>query len=449
MHIADIGPVGGDIVLVSNLINTTVHIGDLIATKGNLIPVDDHVLGFIIGIVGDLDAAIILDGLARGDRSQVFQFLGQFHRQGVGAVGDDADVVVGEVVLIGHTAVDGSLLVHGPGKAVSVQGAISLDIPGVDLAVVHGGDIVVFTLGIVIPQPGGLGFIVRRSDVLAVRQGLIPIIDAGVRLGRSALIVFLIRIACIDHIAGGHRSEGGFFIHEDGDVAVFGNAGRQVGRAVVVAAGFIVRLDGDGISQIAFHHFVPIIIFRGVGSILGVGGEAQAFGNGVGIVGNLGLVVFDVGGVATHRIGYDPQFIFRGGPSTHIGGVFNVPFFVGQARYIVPGCCMTAGERAILNRRQHPIGIVTDFGCAGRDRIEAREIFIQFEFQFAIFLILSGNDADVVGIGQIIRVGFSAGNTEFLVQLHGRCGSLIAAEFQPVIQSSDELGETVGDVPVF
>ena len=276
-----------------------------------------------------------------------------------------------------------------------------------------------FILSIFVPQTGGLGFIVRRSDVLAVRQGLIPIMDAGVRLGRFTVIIFLIRIACIDHIAGGHGSKGGFFIHEDGDVAVFGNAGRQVGRAVVVATGFIAGLDGDGISQIAFHYFVALVVFAGVRSILGVGGEAQAFGNGIGIVGNLGRVIGNLGGIAAHRIGYDPQFIFRSSPSAHIGGVFNGPFFVGQARYIVPGCCMTAGGRAILNRRQYAISAVADFGRTGRDRIEAGDVLVQFEFKLAIVLILAGNHTDVVGRCQIIRVGFSASNDKLLVQLHG------------------------------
>ena len=75
LHIADIGPVGGGVIgrlSVGRAVGAAAHILDLIAAKGNLIPVDDHVLGFIIDIVGDGNAAIILDGLARGDRSQVF-----------------------------------------------------------------------------------------------------------------------------------------------------------------------------------------------------------------------------------------------------------------------------------------------------------------------------------------------------------------------------------------
>ena len=36
-----------------------------------------------------------------------------------------------------------------------------------------------------------------------------------------------------------------------------------------------------------------------------------------------------------------------------------------------------------------------------------------------------------------------------MIQFHRRSSALIAAEFQPIIQSGDELGGTVGDVPVF
>ena len=72
LHIPDIGPIGGDIVLVGGRIDAAAHISHLVAAVGNLVPVDDHVLGFICFIVGDGNAAIILDGLARGDRSQVF-----------------------------------------------------------------------------------------------------------------------------------------------------------------------------------------------------------------------------------------------------------------------------------------------------------------------------------------------------------------------------------------
>ena len=449
LHIADIRPVGGDIVLVSDLINTTAHIGDLIATKGNLIPVDDHILGFICFIVGDGNAAVILDGLAGGDGVQVFQVLGQLHRQGVGAVGDHADIAIGQFILFRHAAVDGGLLVHGPGKAGVVQCAIGLDIAGVDLAVIQGSQVMTEPLGILVPQPGRLGFIIGRSDVLTVRQGLVSIMDAGVRLGRFAVIIFLIRIACIDHIAGGHGSKGGLFIHKDGDVAVFGNAGRQVGRVVAVVIRFVAGLDGNGIPQAAFHHFVALVVFAGVGSILGVGGKAQAFGNGVGIIGDLVLVVFDVGGITAHLIGDDSQFIFRSGPSAHIGRVFNGPFFVGQPCHKFPAFGMDSSGLSVLDRIQHPIGMVTDFGCAGRDRIEAREVFIQFEFQLAIVSILAGNHADVVGSGQIVRIGLSAGDAEFLIQFHRRSSALIAAEFQPIVQGGDELGGTVVDIPIF
>ena len=349
-HIADIGAV-----VVTGcgvgFAQAAAHVGHLVAAIGNLVPVDDDVLGFIIGIVGNLDAAIILDGLAGGDRSQVFQFLGQFHDQGIGAVGNDADIAIGEVSSHFHAAVDGGLFIHLSAKARSVCRAIGLDVSSIDLAIIHGGDIVAEPLGILVPQPGGLGFVIGCSNVLTVRQSLVPIMDTGVRLGGFAILILLILVPRINHVISSHRSESGFFIHEDGDVAVFGNAGRQVGRAVVVAAGFIAGLDGDGISQAAFHHFVALVVFAGVGIILGVGGEAQAFGNGIGIVGDLGCVIGNLGGIATHRIGYGPQFIFRSSPSAHIGGVFNGPFFVGQARYIVPGSGMTSGGLSVLNRR--------------------------------------------------------------------------------------------------
>ena len=92
---------------------------------------------------------------------------------------------------------------------------------------------------------------------------------------------------------------------------------------------------------------------------------------------------------------------------------------------------------------------MADFRRAGRDRIQPGQILVQFNFQFAIIPILAGNDADVAGCDQIIRVGFSTGNTEFLVQFHRRIRALIATEFQPIIQCSDELSGTVGDISVF
>ena len=139
LHISDVGPVGEGIVLVGGRIDAAAHVGHLVAAIGNLVPVDDHVLSLIRGAVGDLDATVVLDGLAGGDGSQIFQFLGQFHRQGVSAVGNHPDVSIGEFPCFLHTAVDGGLLVQGPGKALFIQLPVAGDIPGIDLSVIQSG----------------------------------------------------------------------------------------------------------------------------------------------------------------------------------------------------------------------------------------------------------------------------------------------------------------------
>ena len=80
-------------------------------------------------------------------------------------------------------------------------------------------------LGILVPQPGGLGFIIGRSNVLSIRQGLIPIMDAGIRLGRLVVLILLVRIPLKDDVPGGHGSEGGGFVHEDRNIPIFCDPG--------------------------------------------------------------------------------------------------------------------------------------------------------------------------------------------------------------------------------
>ena len=131
-------------------------------------------------------------------------------------------------------------------------------------------------LAVLIVETGSLGDIVGGSDVLAVRQGLVPVMDIGIRLGLLTILVREIWIAGKDHIAGGDRRKGGFFIHEDGDIPVFRNPGGQVNGAVAVVSRFIAGLDGNGVPQFPADHLVALVVVRGIGSILGVGGEAEA-----------------------------------------------------------------------------------------------------------------------------------------------------------------------------
>ena len=104
---------------------------------------------------------------------------------------------------------------------------------------------------------------------------------------------------------------------------------------------------------------------------------------------------------------------------------------------------MDSSGLSVLDRIQHPIGMVTDFGCAGRDRVKTGEVFIQFEFQLAIVSILAGNHADVVGSGQIVRIGLSASNGKFLVQFHRRIRAKVTTEFQAIIEGSHFMRDLV------
>ena len=129
---------------------------------------------------------------------------------------------------------------------------------------------------VLIVETGSRRVVAGRGDVLAVGQGLGAVMDIGVRLGCLAVFVRQVRIAGKNHITGGHGRKGGIFIHEDGNIAIFRNAGGQILRAVAVVISFIAGLDGNGAPQLAADHLIALVVVRGIGSILGVGGEAEA-----------------------------------------------------------------------------------------------------------------------------------------------------------------------------
>ena len=170
LHIADIGAVGQIVVrrfaICASAIGAAAHVVDLVVPKGHFIAQNDHVLAAVIVGLLDGQAFVVNGGLACLDGLQVCQPLGQFHRQGVCTVGNHADIVVGQVILFLHAAVDGGLLVHLTAKASGICRAIFLDIADIDLAVVHSGQVVDGAFPIMVVETDHAGAAIGHGDVL-------------------------------------------------------------------------------------------------------------------------------------------------------------------------------------------------------------------------------------------------------------------------------------------
>ena len=269
LHIADIGAIVEGIIFVSliSLVifrdgrGTAAHIVDLVISKGYLVAQDNHIFAAVIVGFPDGQALVIHDSLAGSDGIQILQVFGQFHRQGVGAVGDHADVVISEVVFIGYAAVDGGLFIHLAAKASGIQRTIFLDIPGIDLAVVHGGQVVDGTFAVMVVEADHARAAVSHFHILVRIQAGIPIM--GVQLGRCGISFFI--FCCIIlraqvETGGRYFRKGRAFIHLDSDIPVIGNFCGQVRSGIMTRSIRITGLDGNGVAQLAVHYFIARVI---------------------------------------------------------------------------------------------------------------------------------------------------------------------------------------------
>ena len=88
LHIADVSSVGVYIIFIDLIVSftsdtgsTATHMIDLDVTQRYLITVDDHILRFILGVIGNSNAITVHHSLARGDAGQTSQLICQFDSQ--------------------------------------------------------------------------------------------------------------------------------------------------------------------------------------------------------------------------------------------------------------------------------------------------------------------------------------------------------------------------------
>ena len=134
-------------------------------------------------------------------------------------------------------------------------------------------------------------------------------------------------------------------------------------------------------------------------------------------IGNM-LHVADVGSVGIYVIGIGRAIDATAHVVHLIATELNIPIFDDNVFV------------GIVVRILDSNAVVFHSGVAGGDAVQAFQVLRQFQFQFAVVPSLGSHHADVLFIGnQIVRVGFPAGDRDFLVQLHGRV-ALIASKIQ-------------------
>ena len=157
------------------------------------------------------------------------------------------------------------------------------------------------------------------------------------------------------------------------------------------------------------HRIAQILFDRLIGAIYLVAGrEIQAFGNGFGIGGNIGLVRID-------HIGHALELVFC---SSTAGDRLGLPY--GPDRIVEAGDVLPALGGIIA------IGLGAHLDAAGSHGVKTRDVLGQLQRKGGAI----GGDADVIALRQILG---AAGNGEGIVQSHA-ARSRIASQLEAIAE---------------